>query len=144
QFYSPDFKSVAFNDDKGTAVLQLWSDLLNKYKVSAPIAPNRNDSQLFYAGQALMIIFGMYLINDTGKNAPNLKYNFMPIPKGTGGNGPGAVIFFNMETIPTKAKDKDLAWQWITYYAGPMIQASLPSKISFPSPRQDVYQSDAW
>jgi spermidine/putrescine-binding protein len=54
------------------------------------------------------------------------------------------VIFFNMETIPAKSKDKDLAWQWVTYYAGPTIQAALPAQISFPSPRQDVYESDAW
>ncbi len=143
-FYQPDYKSVAFDDGRGAAVLQFLSDMQNKQRVAAPTPKGSSSRQEFWNEKASMVTYGMYLIFDTKQKAPNLHYDLMPFPKGPEGKGPATALEYDMEVIPQGTKDKDLAWEWVSYYAGADVQAALPAKIAFVSPRLDVYDSSSW
>jgi len=143
-FFAPDLKSVQFAQPNGAAALQFLLDLVDRYTTSGPIPQGSTSQQFFYQGHIAMLPMGLYLINNVHQQAPDLKWDLMPFPKGPNGKGPATDIFVNMDTMPQESKHKDLAWQWMTFYSGPAVQAQRAAVASLPSPRRDVYDSPQW
>ena len=143
EFYNQDYSEVAFGDGSGERALQLWYDLLNTHRVSTPISPDRDERATFWGDGASIARFGLYNMTDTAIDAPDLNYDIMPFPIGPGGKGPTCIIFYNMDTMLAGA-DKELGWEWITYYCGSRVQARRLDLASFVSPRLDVYETQSW
>jgi multiple sugar transport system substrate-binding protein len=83
EILSADLKKPAFNSPEGVAALQFVVDLVHKHKVSQPdpTAYNREGLQdLFKSGQLAMMITGPWFWSMLDKDAPDLKYQIVPIP----------------------------------------------------------------
>lgn len=146
-FYTPKVDKVAFDDGSGERVLQFLLDV-QKANVSLPLtvpAADRNANNLFYGGKVAMTERGLYMVNETAANAPDLKWDLMAYPKGLGSSGKrGTDTFCNMDVIPAQSKQKDLAWLWMSYYASARIQGQRPVVASLPGVRKDFFDSPGW
>jgi ABC-type glycerol-3-phosphate transport system substrate-binding protein len=146
-FYAPKVDKVAFDDGSGERVLQYLLDV-QKANVSLPLslpAAERNANDLFYAGKVAMTERGLYMVNETVANAPDLRWDLMAYPKGPGSGGKrGTDIFCNMDVLPAQSRNKDLGWRWMAYYSSARIQAQRPAIASLPGVRKDFFDSPAW
>jgi multiple sugar transport system substrate-binding protein len=85
ELYDNDCKP-AFDSPEGLKALQFMNDLVNKYKVTQPdvVATDLSEQMgLFKAGKAAMTITGPWMIPIMQGEAPNIKYDVVPIPTGT-------------------------------------------------------------
>jgi ABC-type glycerol-3-phosphate transport system substrate-binding protein len=146
-FYTPKVDKVAFDDGSGERVLQFLMDV-QKANVSLPLsvpAAERNPNNLFYAGKVAMTERGLYMVNETVANAPDLKWDLMAYPKGPGPNGKrGTDVFCNMDVLPIQSRQKDLGFLWMTYYSSARIQGQRPIVASLPGVRKDFFDSPGW
>jgi len=146
KYYADDVQSkTAFAaDDKGAQSVQLYLDLLNKYKVSLPLSADRQDLDLFYQGKAAMLYGGLWAVSKFETDAPNLKFDLMPQPQGPGGQGKTTTVFANMHLVPSASKNKDTGWDFITWYCS-LDSAIAKLKIQgMPSTRKDFYETKEW
>ncbi|NPV07356.1 MAG: extracellular solute-binding protein [Anaerolineae bacterium] len=143
--HDPDITQPTFNNERGAQVMQLQLDLLNTHKVSFPISPERQDTQLFLQSQAAMVAWGTWSPTYIGGNAPEgFEYWLITFPRGPQGDGPGATTWSNMMVIPKKAKYPDLSFELARYVATPpnvITRFELSNRLA---PLKALYESDAW
>ncbi len=112
---------AAFDDPKTLEGVTLWSDLVNKYKVSPTESVNKalgGDIQMFGNGKAAMYFLQFSLAEALlNKNFPDLDYDAVKIPKGFDGKRFVPMVS-NDWVVFSKAKQeaKDAAWLWIKHY----------------------------
>ena len=144
-FYAPGEKAVAFNENDSAKKIVDWHlKALNEDKVSIPIVAERPDVNLFYQGAASIMQAGHWAISKTRTDVPSIKFDLMGIPKGPGGSKMRTVAFTNLHALPTKAKNKDDAWDFIAWQAGLEQQIKKLQLMDFPSPRVDFYETNEW
>lgn len=140
-FLTTDNKKAAFNSPQGVKALQFWMDLIQKDKVndvgfgqgqSGAMAP-------FNAGSAAMVLGG----NFTAYLARQAKVDvgIGLFPKADGGGSVAMADPFNL-FIPSKAKNKDMAWQFVRFALTPEQQVAF-SADSNNLPAITAAQSDA-
>ena len=138
-----------FNDDKGVAALQLYSDLANKYKVGK-LWDTEVDGDPMVAlsgGDALGIMHGSWFATELASGAPDMsgQWSMAPLPFGDPGRTYHAATGGACLSIPTNAANPDLAWEFMKYSMRPenqveyyKIVAGVPSlKTAWSDPALD-------
>jgi multiple sugar transport system substrate-binding protein len=144
-FYGPGETKVAFNQNDAAKNMVDWHlAALNDHNISIPIVAERPDVNLFQQGQASIAQNGHWAISKMRTDVPNLKFDLMAIPKGPSGSKMRTVAFTNLHALPTKAKYKDDAWDFMAWQAGLEQQIKKLQLMDFPSPRLDFYQTNEW
>lgn len=138
-------------DEKGNVVLyspetvealQLWYDLVHKYKVApaASVQWSANDRyNAFVSGRLAIALLGNFNVPNLLKDAPNLNFGVAPIPRGKDGYatfGGG-----NLIGITTQCKHPEAAWEFVKFALSDevMIEAFAPNLILLP--RSSLYDN---
>ncbi|HVO69381.1 MAG TPA: extracellular solute-binding protein, partial [Aggregatilineaceae bacterium] len=117
----------AFNKGDGVTALQLMVDLLNKYKCVDPAALAQSGSgAVSDALKAGMAAYGylwgtpLFDLNDPAKSKLAGQFKIALAPQGTGPNAsPATVAGPEAWVISSGSKNKDAAWQFLKFFAGP-------------------------
>jgi multiple sugar transport system substrate-binding protein len=140
-----DFTEATFNNEKGAQVMQLQLDLMNTHKVSLPMSPQRQDSQLFMQGKAGMIYAGTWSTAEFLGSAPEgFEFWYILFPQGPSGTGPGATTWSNMFTLPKKGKNLDAAWALMKYCTTPPVVIKRFELSTRTTPLKAIFESAAW
>ena len=144
KFYGEGENSVAFNEkDAAKRILEWHLRALNEDKVSIPIVAERPDINLFYQDAVSIMQLGTYRIRVTRDETP-IKFEVTGMPKGPNGHKMRTVAFTNLDAIPTKAKLKDDAWEFIRWRASLVEQVAKLHLMDLPSSRLDFYETPDW
>ncbi len=115
-----------FNNDAAVQALQLYSDLATKYKV-AKVWNYETDGDPIVAmkgGDLMAIMNGSWFISDLSSGAPDMagKWAIAPLPWGSAGRKYDAATGGACLSIPAKAANPDLAWEFMKYTMTPANQ----------------------
>ncbi len=115
-----------FNSDAAVQSLQLYSDLLTKYKIAKLWNYDTDGDAIVGAsgGDFMAIMNGSWFISDLSSGAPDMagKWAIAPLPWGTADRKYDAATGGACLSIPTKAAQPDLAWEFIKYAMTPDAQ----------------------
>jgi len=128
---SSDQTKTAFNSEAGMQVLEFWNTLLNKDKVyEAGFGRGEGNAQdPFVTGKIAMYYNGPWSINGYRKYGKDLDWGIVPPPKGPSGNTGALMGGFGL-AIPTGAKQKDAAWEFLKWWLNKPENALLWGKTS--------------
>ena len=117
-----------FNSDIAVQSLQLYSDLATKYKIAKLWNYTTDgDATVGAKGDSFMSIAnGSWFISDLSSAAPDMagKWGIAPLPWGAPDRKFDAATGGACLSIPTKAAQPDLAWEFMKYAMTPEAQAS--------------------
>jgi multiple sugar transport system substrate-binding protein len=138
-----------FNSDKAVEALQLYSDLANVDK-TAKLWDTGVDGDPMVAlkgGDGMAILNGSWFATEIASGAPEMQgqWAIAPVPFGPAGRSNDAATGGACLSIPTKAAEPELAWEFIKYTMTPenqaqyfRIVAGVPSlKTSWTDPALD-------
>jgi multiple sugar transport system substrate-binding protein/arabinogalactan oligomer/maltooligosaccharide transport system substrate-binding protein len=116
-----------FNDQKSVDALQLYSDLANVDK-TAKLWSSDVDGDPMVAlkgGDVMAILNGSWFATEIASGAPEMKgqWAIAPVPFGPEGRPNDAATGGACLSIPTQAKEPELAWEFIKYTMTPENQA---------------------
>lgn len=116
-----------FNDEKSVEALQLYSDLANVDK-TAKLWSGDVDGDPMVAlkgGDAMAILNGSWFATEIASGAPEMQgqWAIAPVPFGPEGRANDAATGGACLSIPTQAKEPELAWEFIKYTMTPENQA---------------------
>ena len=138
-----------FNDDKAVEALQLYSDLANVDKTGKLWSTDVDGDATvaLKGGDAMAILNGSWYATELASGAPEMKgeWAIAPVPFGPEGRPNDAATGGACLSIPTQAKEPELAWEFIKYSMTPenqaeyfRIVAGVPSlKTSWTDPALD-------
>lgn len=146
---SDDSTQYVFNSEAAVKALELYGDLANKYQVGKlwdwdadgdPIVALANS-------EANAIMYGSWFATELASGAPDMagKWSIAPLPWGDADRLYDAATGGACLSIPTNAKEPDLAWEFIKFSMTPANQveyfkivAGVPSlKTSWDDPAFD-------
>jgi multiple sugar transport system substrate-binding protein len=140
----PDHKA-AFDSPAGLKALELYKTMLDKgLTQDSPTNYTREDIQnLFKQGRVGMMITAPFLINQIAKEAPNLDYGIVPVPKGTTSSTyavtDSVVMFRNSKVKPAAWKFLDFLFTKAPRVAFTKGEGFLPTTVA---ESQDPYFTD--
>lgn len=117
--FSPDGLKFTLADPQGIEAMQWIADLTLKTKVQptwGAMLPQDADLQLFVAGKLGMLMRSSSTAAYFQKNVKDFEWDIAPMPAKVHQFQNGGVVVF---VIPTKAKNPDLAWEFLNYVCGP-------------------------
>jgi multiple sugar transport system substrate-binding protein len=121
-FLSPDNKRCVLNSKEAVAAITFWTELYTKHKVvpegSLSYTVSRDVVPLFDQNQVAMLPFNIQGAETFNKN-PNLRWDLVPCPGGTGRAGGWTL------TIPTSAAHPKEAQDYLLWFARPDVQAKV-------------------
>jgi ABC-type glycerol-3-phosphate transport system substrate-binding protein len=124
---SDDGTQYIFNSDKAVEALQLFSDLANVDKTGKlwSTAVDGDPMVALKAGDAMAILNGSWFATEIASGAPEMagQWAIAPVPFGPAGRPNDAATGGACLSIPTQAKEPDLAWEFIKYTMTPANQA---------------------
>jgi len=138
-----------FNNEKAVEALQLYSDLANVDKMSKLWSSDvdGDPTVALKGGDAMAILNGSWYATELASGAPEMKgqWAMAPVPFGPAGRSNDAATGGACLSIPTQAKEPELAWEFIKYSMTPenqaqyfRIVAGVPSlKTSWTDPALD-------
>ena len=139
-----DDQSVAFNSDAGIAALQLYVDMVHKYKVSSIVPlPGDPTINMIGRGAAAQMIIGQFDLITIKTNMPDI-YKHIGVavpPVGPSGN-PSTMSSFSGFMINKNTKNPDDAWTLLSYLAAPSSLTTITSGTLFLSPRKSMATAD--
>lgn len=104
---------AAYATEAGRKALKQYVDNVVVHRTVTP--EMKADAEAFQLGQTAMFIRESWVIGDTAKKAPNLKYATAPLPKGT------LMVPVDLY-VPTKGAKAALAWEYVQ-------QANTPENL---------------
>lgn len=124
---SDDGSKYVYNSDVAVQALQLYSDLVNKYKV-AKLWDANTDGDVMVAvkgGDAFGAMRGSWWATELASGAPDLagKWAITSLPWGKAGRPYDAATGGACLSIPKKAAHPDLAWEFMKYAESAKNQA---------------------
>ncbi len=131
QVVSDDGKTTAFNNEKGLMVLNFWDKLLNQdkvYKVGFEAGLGEG-VDAFVTGKVAITWGGMWSVDGYRKYGKDLEFELIPMPAGPYGDRGGFMGGFGL-IIPSAAKNKDEAWQFMKWWAAEPANALEWAKVS--------------
>jgi ABC-type glycerol-3-phosphate transport system substrate-binding protein len=145
QIYTADLKKVAINSKEGIDSLQFKADLLRNAELGQIQGGGGFDGMNFEAEQIAMRSSGTFAAGaHSGRNAA-LQFDFVPFPKGPSGKRPGGTTWMNGWALLKDSREKDLAWEWMSFVNGQAMQEKyFAGVLRRVSPRKDVFTSTAW
>jgi ABC-type glycerol-3-phosphate transport system substrate-binding protein len=134
---------AVFNGPAGVKAVQWYVDLINIHKVSVPGVLSNGEKEKrgnFAANNIAMMFEGPWGIAIQKRLNPNLQYDIVTLPKGV---TTGTMVRGASNAMTTQAQNKEAAWKFLRWIAGP-VGIDIWSKGSggFP-PRKDVTEK-AW
>jgi multiple sugar transport system substrate-binding protein len=116
-----------YNSDTAVEALQLYSDLVTKYKVATVWnLDTEGDPMVALSGGDLMgIMHGSWFATELASGAPDMagKWAIAPLPWGGADRQFDAATGGACLSIPSNADEPDLAWEFIKYSMTPENQA---------------------
>jgi len=122
-----------FDNEAGYKALNLYLDLIYKYKVTD--FNIKQDSEAFGQGKAAMFEREQWVVGYMKTNAPNINYDAAALPKGT--QRATFAITRNM-FVPQSTKEKDAAWKFIEYFYGKPVMEKMVKETGWLSTRADL------
>jgi ABC-type glycerol-3-phosphate transport system substrate-binding protein len=108
-----------FNNDAAVQSLQLYSDLANKYKIAKVWNYDTDGDPIVAAsgGDLMAIMNGSWFISDLSSGAPDMagQWAIAPLPWGSADRKYDAATGGACLSIPTKAAQPELAWEFMKY-----------------------------
>ncbi|MGB8252427.1 MAG: extracellular solute-binding protein [Anaerolineaceae bacterium] len=138
-----------FNSDKGVEALNLYNDIVNKYKVGKLWSMDTDGDPMvaLQGGDVMAVMRGSWFATEIASGAPDLtgKWAIAPLPWGEAGRTYTAATGGACLSIPKQAKEPDMAWEFMKYALTPenqteyfKIVAGVPSlKTSWGDPAFD-------
>ena len=116
-FISPDGKKVSFNDPKIVEALD-WSaknyEAQGGYQAYKSFATTFKNDEQFARGQVAMTLYENWMMGIIARTVPELNFAVVPMKK-RGGGDTVSYTSGNVWTIPTGAKDREAAWEFIKF-----------------------------
>ncbi len=129
--------NVTFNSQETKESLQLWRDLIAKYKVAPPSSPQwaAGDAyHSFVSGKLATFLSGNFHVTSLMHDAPDINFGIALMPKGKGeyatfGGG-------NMIGITTQSKYPEEAWDFVEFAFSEeaLVEALAPNMLLLPRP----------
>ena len=132
---------AAYNDEAGRATLELYVDLIHKYKTDS--FDTKQDSEAFALGKTAMFIRELWPIPYFKANAPDLKFGTALIPGRKDGKS-GTVYSSESAFVPKSSKNAEVAWKFIRFINREKYVKKFFEEIGWPSPRIDLDYSDIY
>jgi len=138
-----------FNSEEGVVALNLYNDIVNKYKVGKLWSFDTDGDPMvaLQGGDAMAVMRGSWFATELASGAPDLtgKWAIAPLPWGEAGRTYTAATGGACLSIPKQAKQPDLAWEFMKFALTPenqteyyKIVAGVPSlKTSWGDPAFD-------
>lgn len=138
-----------FNDEKGVEALQLYSDVVNLYKVGKlwDFDTDGDPMVVLSGGDVMAVMHGSWFATEIASGAPDMagQWAIEPVPWGAPDRPNDAATGGACLSIPTNAAEPDLAWEFIKFSMTPenqveyfKIVAGVPSlKTSWDDPAFD-------
>jgi multiple sugar transport system substrate-binding protein len=135
QMLSDDNTKTAFNSDAGLAVLNYWDKLINQDKVYQIGFESGlgEGTDAFVTGQVAMMYSGPWALSTYEKYGQDLDFGVAPAPAGPNGDKGSVMGGFGM-IIPSAAKNKDAAWEFIKWWNADSTNALNFAKLSWNIP----------
>jgi lactose/L-arabinose transport system substrate-binding protein len=116
---SDDSTQYVFNSDAAVKALELYSDLANKHKVGKlwDFDTDGDPMVALQNSEANGIMYGSWFATELASGAPDMagKWGIAPLPWGDAGRKYDAATGGACLSIPTGAKEPDLAWEFIKF-----------------------------
>ncbi len=137
-----DEGNVVFNSKETKEALQLWYDLIYKYK-SVPISSVQWSAgdryNAFIANKLGIFLSGNFYIKTIMKDAPDLKFGVALIPHG---KGKGATFGGgNLIGITAQCKNPKAAWEFVKFAFSKDVLVELYAPKLMLIPRRDLYDN---
>lgn len=131
QVVSDDGKTTMCNTDKGLLVLNFWDKLLNEDKVyKIGFEAGLGDGvDAFVTGKVAITWGGMWSVEGYRKYGKELDFELIPMPAGPNGDRGGFLGGFGL-IIPSTAKNKDAAWEFMKWWTVDPVNALEWAKTS--------------
>ena len=140
EFYDKEYKRVLLNDQRGRGALQFAVDLRHRHKLAADV----DGAALENEGYA-MVVSGSWTAGYFLDKNPALQWGYAPMPKGPLGTGPSSQTWTNMWSIARPAKNKETAWDWLSYVnAEETLERYFAGVYKRAAGRKAFYHSAAW
>ena len=108
-----------FNNEKGVAALQLYADLVSKYKIGKlwQLDTDGDVMVAVTAEDALGVMRGSWWATEVASGAPEQagKWGIAPLPWGEPGRKYDSATGGACLSIPTNAKEPELAWEFLKF-----------------------------
>jgi ABC-type sugar transport system, periplasmic component len=132
---SDDNTKTAFNSDAGKSVLAYWDKLINTDKVYQIGFESGlgEGTDAFVTGQVAMMYSGPWALSTYEKYGKDLDFGVAPAPAGPNGDKGSVMGGFGM-VIPSAAKNKDAAWEFIKWWNADPTNALSFAKASWNIP----------
>lgn len=134
-----------FADEAGVEAMQFLLDLYWKDRVSPPFRRQMTDSEVFNQGRVACVVAGTwsgkYINRDT---EGRIRFDLTAFPPGPRGKGYTTLTWGNMLVISRRAKEPELAWEYIKFVCSREGSLRLLHYIEQNSPRKDVNDSPEW
>jgi multiple sugar transport system substrate-binding protein len=132
---SPGKYKANYNTPEGAATLQLYVDMVHKYKTDDPKL--KHDTEAFQTKAAAFYIRESNVIPDTKKKAPDLNYDTAPLKV-------NVISLINYYIASTDKAKADAAWDFIRFITKPDNHKQLVSMSGWLVPRSDMDMSDLY
>lgn len=143
--HDEDFTKPTFNNEQGMQVLEMQLALLNEHKVSFPISPDRQDTQLFLQGKAAMIHAGTWSTAHLNDQRPEgFEYWYIVFPQGPQGAGKAGTTWSNMFVLPKATQNPDAAWAVMKYCTTPPVVVTRFEISTRTTPHKAIFESENW
>lgn len=122
-----------YNNDAGRKTLQMYIDLLHKYKADS--FELKSDTEGFQLRQEAMYLRETAPVRDTMKKAPDLKFETAPLPKGVrwGDLATGVNLY-----VTRTAKSPEVAWDFVQFLNSDEALRLLLDESGWLPQRQDA------
>jgi len=130
---------AAYNTEAGQKTLQMHIDMLYKWKTDSHDI--KHDAEGFELGTSCMFQRETWVIGDIAKNAPNLNYGTMPLPKDTDWK----YLRNSFSLYATRStKNPALAWEFVQFMIQPENQKFMLDRVGWLPSRKDVDYSEVF
>lgn len=144
-FQDSEGKRALFDSPAGVEGTRLILDLYWKDKVSFPFRRQLDVDEVFNQGKSACVASGTWAGKYTRRNTDGkLHFDMTPFPPGPRGSGQATVAWGNMLVIPKRARNAELAWEYIQFVCSKPGSLRLLKHLGQNSPRLDFYETPEW
>lgn len=144
QMVTEDGLNSTFNNEKGLAVLDYWSLLMEDGVYQLGFESGLGDGvDAFATGKVAMTYSGPWMLSTYNTYGKDLEYGIAPPPAGPNGDKGALLGGFGL-VIPSKAKNKDAAWEFMKWWLAVPENAAEYCKMSLNIPGTISATADAF